>query len=144
LIISPVLQQWKEAQEARKAAASTGAVGAADILTGFATLATALCAPAHAPTPPPYLFMLHNIGIPPASLSLLPIAGTAGPSLTLEDFCSQYQVDLAVHQKLFDEGYKTSHHLQYVTVLELKEAGFRIGEITSLKDAFACWSIPLD
>lgn len=124
--------------------ASTGAVGAADILTGFATLATALRAPAPAPAPPPYPFMPHNISIPPASLSLLPIAHTAGPSLALEDFCSQYQVDLAVRQKLFDEGYKTSHHLQYATVSELKEAGFRIGEIASLKDAFARWSIPSD
>jgi hypothetical protein len=121
-----------------------GAVGAADILTSFAMLATALRAPAPAPAPPPYPFMLHNIGIPPASLSLLPIARATGPSLALEDFCSQYQVDLTVHQKLFDEGYKTSHHLQYATVSELKEAGFRIGEIASLKDAFARWSIPSD
>jgi hypothetical protein len=47
-------------------------------------------------------------------------------------------MDLGVHQKLFEEGYKTSHHLQYATMSELKEAGFRIGEIASLKDAFAC------
>ena len=88
--------------------------------------------------------MPHNAGAPPVSLSLLPLARTAGPSLTLEDFCSQYQVDLGVRQKLFEEGYKTSHHLQYATVSELKEAGFRIGEIASLKGAFARWSIPLD
>jgi hypothetical protein len=120
----------------------TGTVGAADILTGFATLATALRAPA--PGPPPYPFVPHNAGAPSAPLSLLPLARTAGPSLTLEDFCSQYQVDLGVRKKLYDEGYKTSHHLQYATVSELKEAGFRIGEIASLKDAFARWSIPMD
>jgi hypothetical protein len=88
--------------------------------------------------------MPHDIAAPPVSLSLLPIARAAGPSLTLEDFCLQYQVDLGVRQKLFDEGYKTSHHLQYATVLELKEAGFKIGQIASLKDAFARWSIPLN
>ena len=49
-----------------------------------------------------------------------------------------------MRQKLFDEGYKTSHHLQYATVSELKEAGFKIGQIVSLKDAFARWSIPLN
>ena len=42
------------------------------------------------------------------------------------------------------KGYKTSHHLQYAMVSELKEARFRIGEIASLKDTFAHWSIPLD
>ena len=88
--------------------------------------------------------MPHNAGAPHISSSLLPLARMAGPSLALEDFCSQYQVDLGVHQKLFEEGYKITHHLQYATVSELKEAGFRIGEIASLKDVFAHWSIPLD
>ena len=88
--------------------------------------------------------MPHDIAAPPVLLSLLPIARAAGSSLTLEDFCLQYQVDLGVRQKLFDEGYKTSHHLQYATVSELKEAGFKIGQIASLKDAFARWSIPLN
>ena len=146
-ILSPVLQQRKEAQEAKKAAASasTNSVGAADILTGFANLTTALRAPA--PAPPavalPYPFTPQAVGAPPAlSLTLLPANRIAGLSLALEDFCSQYLVDDIVRQKLSDEGYKTSHHLQYATVQELKEAGFRIGEIASLKDAFARWSLP--
>ena len=145
-ILSPALQQRKESQEAKKAAASasTNSVGAADILTGFANLATALRAPA--PAPPvalPYPFTPQAIGAPPAlSLTLLPANRVAGLSLSLEDFCCQYLVDDIVRQKLSDEGYKTSHHLQYAAVQELKEAGFRIGEIASLKDAFARWSLP--
>jgi hypothetical protein len=74
----------------------------------------------------------------------LPVNRTIGPSLDLEDFCLQFGVDISVYQKLSNEGYKTSHHLQYATVSELKEAGFRIGEIASLKDAIARWSLPLD
>ena len=126
------------------AAALTGTVGAADILTGFVTLATPLRAPAPTPSPPLYPFMMHIAGARHISSSLLPLARMAGPSLTLDDFCSQYQVDFGVHQKLFKKGYKTSHHLQYAMVSELKAARFRIGEIASLKDTFAHWSIPLD
>jgi hypothetical protein len=142
-ILSPVLQQRKEVQEAKKAATSTNSVGAADILSGFANLATAL----HAPAPPlvtaqPYPFAPQAMGASSAPLlALLPANRTAGPSLALEDFCSQYQVDDTVRQKLSDEGYKTLHHLQYAMVQELKKAGFQIGEIASLKDTFTRWSL---
>jgi hypothetical protein len=56
------------------AAALTGTVGAADILTGFVTLATPLHAPAPAPSPPLYPFMMHIAGAPHISSSLLPLA----------------------------------------------------------------------
>jgi hypothetical protein len=134
-------------QEAQKAAVSTStnSVGAADILSGFANFATSLRTPAPLPlvAAQPYSFAAQTMGAPSApSLTLLPANRTAGSLLTLEDFCSLYQVDDAVRQKLSDEGYKTSSHLQYAMVQELKETGFRIGEIASLKDACARWSLP--
>jgi hypothetical protein len=141
-IISPVLQMRKDAKEAKKLTENTSA-GTSDLLAGFVNLATALRTPAPIPAPHPYPLIPQNNAIT-TSLSLLPVNRTIGPSLDLEGFCLQFGVDISVHQKLSNEGYKTSHHLQYATVSELKEAGFRIGEIASLKDAVARWSLPSD
>lgn len=134
-------------QEAKRAAASisTSSVGAADILSSFTNFATTLRTPSPLPlaAAQPYSFAVQTMGAPSApSLTLLPANRKAGSLLTLKDFCYMYQVDDVVCQKLFDEGYKTSSHLQYAMVQELKEAGFRIGEIASLKDACARWSLP--
>lgn len=141
-IISPVLQMRKDAKEAKKSTENTSA-GTNDLLAGFVNLATALRAPAPIAAPQPYPIIPQNNHIT-TSLSLLPVNRGIGPSLSLPDFCSHFGVDVLVCQKLSNEGYKTSHHLQYATVPELKDAGFRIGEIASLKDALARWSLPLD
>ena len=137
-----VLQMHKDAKEAKKLTENTSA-STSDLLAGFVNLATALWAPAPFVAPHPYP-LIPQINVITTSLSLLPADWTIGPSLDLEDFCSQFGVDISVHQKLSNEGYKTSHHLQYATVSELKEVGFRIGEIASLKDAVVRWSLPLD
>jgi len=74
-IISPVLWQRKEVQDAKKAATSTNSVSTANILSGFANLATALHAPAPAPlvTGQPYPFAPQTINASFApSLVLLP------------------------------------------------------------------------
>lgn len=140
-LISPVLRMRKEAQDAKKAT-SSNSINAADILAGIANIATVFRGPV-APPAAVQPSAMSNDNSPP-SLYLLPHNRGAGTLLGLEEFCIQYQVDSMVHQKLDDEGYKTSHHLQYATVAELKETGFRIGQIASLKDAFSRWSIPLD
>jgi hypothetical protein len=74
---------------------------------------------------------------------LLPSSRAIGQYLTLQDFCTQYDITDTVRNKLSDEGYTNSRVLQYIAIEELKEVGFKNGEIASLKDAIIRWSVPL-
>ena len=102
----------------------------------------ALLRPSSAPYPymqPPLPGPATNTSTP---LMLLPPSRAIGPYLTLQDFCTQYDFTNIIRNPLLDEGYTNSRVLQYVTMEELKEAGFKNGEIASLKDAVIRWSIP--
>jgi len=45
-----------------------------------------------------------------------------------------------VHQKLDENGYTTSNTITYIRVSELKEMGFKHGEIAAMKDAVRQWA----
>jgi hypothetical protein len=47
-------------------------------------------------------------------------------------------------EKLHNEGFTGSYPLQYVAIADLKEMGFKYGEIASLKDAVTHWSVLLE
>ena len=102
-IISPVVQMRKDAKEAKKLAKNTSA-GTGNLLAGFVNLATALCAPMPIAALHPHPLIPQTNAIA-TSLSLLPVNQTIGPSLDLEHFCLQFDVDISVHQKLSNEGY---------------------------------------
>ena len=67
---------------------------------------------------------------------LLPTSHGVSPSLSLDEFCKQYDLTTEICKKLHNEGFTGSHPLQYVAIANLKEIGFKYGEIASLKDAF--------
>ena len=139
--ISPVLLQRKAALDAQNAAASSSNSGLGNVTI---TDLVALLRPA-APAMPPYPYVqpqLAPLPITPASDMLLPSSHSIGLSAPLAAFCSQYNITDTVQKKLADEGYTDSHLLQYVSVSELKEVGFKNGEIASLKYAVAKWSVP--
>ena len=139
--MSPVLLQWKAAQDAKNAATS---LPPSRLNISVLKLATLMC---QGPPPPPYPYQYPpQPQLPPSlppgpSLMLLPASQDIGPSLTLEDFCNQFDLPQTICTKLHDEGSTGSHLLQYVAISDLKEMGFKFGEITSLKDAVAHWSM---
>jgi len=45
-----------------------------------------------------------------------------------------------VHQKLDENGHTTSNTITYICVSELKEMGFKHGEIVAMKDAVQQWA----
>jgi hypothetical protein len=44
--------------------------------------------------------------------------------------------------KFTENFYKHARALRFVTIDELKEMGFRLGEIAGLRDAVESWSVP--
>ena len=71
---------------------------------------------------------------------LLPASAKPGPHLTLNEFCLTYSLSNSVHQKLDENGYMTSNTITYIHVSELKEMGFKHGEIAAMKDAVWQWA----
>lgn len=140
-IMSPVLAQCKAAQDAKNATTSNTSSSVEFTMSNFLELATIL----HQPPPSfPYPSMASPPDLAQSCFStmLLPPSRTAGPDLSLQEFCQQYDVSDAVQTKLIDEGYTRSRVLQYVAIADLKEVGLKLGEIASLKDAVARWSVP--
>jgi hypothetical protein len=139
--MSPVLLQQKAAQDAK----NTAALPPSGLNISVLELATLM---RQGPPPPPYPYQYppQPLAVPslaPApSLMLLPASQDVGPSLTLEDFCNQFNLPQTICTQLQEEGFTGSHPLQYVAISDLKEMGFKFGEIASLKDAVARWSLP--
>jgi len=71
---------------------------------------------------------------------LLPTSAKPGPHLTLNEFCLTYSLSNSVHQKLDENGHTTSNTITYICVSELKEMGFKHGEIAAMKDAVRQWA----
>jgi hypothetical protein len=142
--VSPVLQQRKAALDAQNAAAlSSSNSGIGNI--SIADLVALVRPPA--PAMPPYPYMQQPPPLPPlpatsTSDMLLPPSLSIGPSMPLAAFCVKYNITEVVRTKLDDEGYTDAHLLQYVSIAELKEAGFKNGEIASLRYAVSKWSVP--
>jgi hypothetical protein len=75
-----------------------------------------------------------------AVLMLLPPGGMLGPRLSLEEFCMTYDVSDGVRKRLDENGYNGSHMFCYAEIQDLKDAGFKAGEIAQLKDAISRWA----
>jgi hypothetical protein len=46
-----------------------------------------------------------------------------------------------IHSKFINNAYKEARFLRFVTIAELKEMGFQLGEIAALRDAVERWSV---
>jgi hypothetical protein len=65
----------------------------------------------------------------------------AGPEFSLDEFCTVYELGDAVLKRFEENCYKKSSTLRFVTIQELKDMGFRLGEIAALRVAVEAWSI---
>ncbi|KAG6834674.1 hypothetical protein H0H93_008104 [Arthromyces matolae] len=66
--------------------------------------------------------------------------GNIGPDMSIEEFCISYDIHGTVLDRLKDNGYYRSKALKYITELQLKEMGFKHGDIASLREAAEAWS----
>ncbi|KAG1719693.1 hypothetical protein EDB19DRAFT_1647862 [Suillus lakei] len=82
-------------------------------------------------------------GVPPPAVhdpqSLVQSGMQHGPNLTLDAFCTMYGLSQDIRTKLHDNGYTGSDTLTFIIVPELKEMGFKYGEIAALKAAMRQW-----
>ena len=63
-----------------------------------------------------------------------------GPDMILQDFCSQYGLQDNTLQRFLNNQYTHARMLRFITVGELKEMGFLLGEIAGVRDAIEQWS----
>ncbi|KAJ7500247.1 hypothetical protein B0H11DRAFT_803324 [Mycena galericulata] len=89
------------------------------------------------PTGP--LYDSHHIP-PPATPMLIPPPLVPGPNLTIEEFCTKFNLDEDVCNRFKSQKFKRTDALQYVELAGLKEMGFMPGEIAELRVAIAVWA----
>jgi hypothetical protein len=77
------------------------------------------------PPPPPPVSSL-------ATPDLIPFARAPGMDMSLADFCERYGLGENILNKFTEHSYKHARVLRFVTIDELREMGFRLGEIAGL------------
>jgi hypothetical protein len=74
--------------------------------------------------------------------TLLQLLRLPGEDMPLEQFCTQYKLSQAILDKLHEHSYSQARTLCFVTIEELKEMKFRLGEIAALREVIDVWSVP--
>jgi hypothetical protein len=62
-----------------------------------------------------------------------------GPDLSLDDFCTSYKLSDRIRTRLHENGYISVETLTFIVVPELREMGFKFGEIAAMKAAMRHW-----
>lgn len=73
--------------------------------------------------------------------TLLPPSRLPGKDMSLIDFCAMFDLVETILEKLHENMYKTARVLRFITIAELKEMGFKFGEIAALRDAVDSWAV---
>jgi len=60
--------------------------------------------------------------------------------MRIDEFCTTYDLVHTIHDKLVDNGYLHARLLRFVTIDELKQMKFLLGEIAAIRDAVDRWS----
>jgi hypothetical protein len=99
----------------------------------FANILHPAAAPA-APTPDAF------VPLPNTANMLIPHPRVPGADLSIDDFCTLYDLDTDICDRFKEHKFKRSNAFKFVEVDELKEMGFLRGEIAELKVAIRAWS----
>lgn len=65
--------------------------------------------------------------------TLLPRSRLPGEDMSLTHFCAKFDLVETIVEKLHENMYKTARALRFITIVELKEMGFKFGEIASCR-----------
>lgn len=131
---SPLLQRRLDLKEQ---ASAKNTPAAPQVHFNFPAELANLLRPAAAPAPAaPDAFM------PPLKTAnmLIPHPRIPGPDLSIENFCTLYDLDSDICDRFKEHKFKRSNAFKFVEVDELKEMGFMRGEIAELKVAVGVWS----
>ena len=64
-----------------------------------------------------------------------------GPDMPIAQFCENYGLQPAIHQKLDENGYDYARNLRFITLENLAEMGFKLGERAAIQDAVERWAV---
>ena len=78
-----------------------------------------------------------NIGCP----TLLQTNQKIGPDMTLEAFCTKYELDDAIRDRFKEHRYKHARMFRYLTMKDMEVMKFWAGEIAEVQDAIDSWSV---
>ena len=79
--------------------------------------------------------------IVPACADTLVTHQKIGPDLSTDDFCRIYSLGNEILGRLKDNGYQRARTFKRVLLAQLREMGFKHGEIASLQDAVEEWAV---
>ena len=61
--------------------------------------------------------------------------------MAIDEFCKVYQLSDGITKKLTENSYTYARMLRFVTIEEVKQMDFRLGEIAALRNAVDQWSV---
>lgn len=139
--VSPVLQRRLE--NARTVAANAPSAPVFNISIGkdFVDLLRPPTVPQVAPMAP-MLLPAHVPILDHDMSNLLSRSRVPGCDMSLVEFCERYNLGDNILARFTENFYREARVLRFVTIDELKEMGFRLGEIAGLRDAVESWSVP--
>lgn len=74
------------------------------------------------------------------SRMLIPPPLVPGPTLSMDTFCTTYELDEDICNRFKEHKFRRTHAFKYTEVAELKEMGFMAGEIAELRAAIGAWA----
>ncbi|TFK22610.1 hypothetical protein FA15DRAFT_657438, partial [Coprinopsis marcescibilis] len=107
-------------------------------LTDLSMNSGALPAPSQAAVDPP--LTLISTTAAHATVELLGAGFLPGPNMTLDNFCTWYDVSKNVHNKLITSGFTKAQFLRYLNESDLAAMEFKFGERAELLYALEEWS----
>ncbi|KAJ7448864.1 hypothetical protein B0H11DRAFT_2247502 [Mycena galericulata] len=92
------------------------------------------------PVPPPAPIPVPAAVQGPAML--IPPGATAGPNLSIDVFCTQYDLDDDICARFLRFKFKKTDSFAYITLTQLITMEFMPGEVAELQVAVAKWAVP--
>ena len=127
-------EQAAKANATQPAAAPVFNISVGDgVLDLFCPRAPVLDAPVPVPIP---VTASHAVPM------VLSPARDIGPDISITEFCTLYGLQPSVQKKLEDNAYGHARLLRFVSLDNLGEMEFKLGEHVALLDAVEHWSVP--
>jgi len=74
---------------------------------------------------------------------LLRTTSGIGPDMPIVEFCTSFGLQPSILAKLEENAYDYACNLHFITLDNLTEMGFKLGEKAALQDVVERWSVPL-
>jgi len=148
---SPVLRRRQEAQKANALAAPAAPVinftFGNDVMERFDRLIhpqanPTPAVPAYAPVPAPAYTPPTDTAVGQYDLqcpTIIQQNQLPGRDMPIVEFCAAFDLGNAIEKKLLDNSYRHARMLRFVTLQDLKEMDFRLGEIATFRDGVEKW-----